>query len=183
MNLSETRKYEMSATMERSDVYFMKITESKYSIPFHWHNGIEIICNLSGKIWVSLKDRTIELNEGEFFLINIGTLHATKSTPGNIGILLELPSEFLKKYIPDVESCYYDINPHTRIRKSRLNLTSFTGFLQIWISSPVSNLKTICSVLTVWSLKCCSSYSTTFVFLCQKKRLPLRGRMNSAFLP
>ena len=38
MSLSETRKYEMSATMEGSDVFFMRITESKCYIPFHWHN-------------------------------------------------------------------------------------------------------------------------------------------------
>ena len=129
MSLSETRKYEMSATMEGSDVFFMRITESKCYIPFHWHNGIEIICNISGKTWVSLKDRTIELNEGEFFLINIGTLHATKSTPGSIGILLELPIEFLKKYIPDVESCYYDINPHTPDLKIQTKLVIFHKIL------------------------------------------------------
>ena len=129
MNHSESRKYEMSATMDRSDVFFMKITESRCSIPFHWHNGIELLFNISGKIWVILKDRTIELNEGEFFLINIGILHATKSTPGNIGILLELPIEFLKKYIPDVESCYYDINPHTPDPKIQTKLDIFHEIL------------------------------------------------------
>ena len=46
---SHLKKYEMSATMNGSDIYFMKILNPKYYIPYHWHDGIEILYNLTGK--------------------------------------------------------------------------------------------------------------------------------------
>ena len=120
---SHLKKYEMSATMNGSDIYFMKILNPKYYIPYHWHDGIEILYNLTGIHQIILKNKTIELHENDLFLINSRTLHATRSSKNNSIILIELPYSFLKKYIPDIDSITYDINPHSQNAKIQTKLS------------------------------------------------------------
>lgn len=59
---------------------------------------------IDGEIDVMMNQQTVILKPGDVFLIDSRLPHSTKSVHGNHAVLIQLPYEFSKKYIPDVDS-------------------------------------------------------------------------------
>lgn len=70
----------------------------------HWHDSIEIIFLLKGKVSVSVNDKRFELNEKDIFLINANDIHAIQHQEENLLLTIQLPIPELKENIKDVDT-------------------------------------------------------------------------------
>lgn len=112
-NLTEQR-YEYQYTNDELDIYIMEIKHTREYIPFHWHDGFEIMLNTKGSMTVLFQHNTVSLDINDCILINPNTIHAVKSSPDNHFILIELPLLFVSQNIPDIKSIFFDLYCHSK---------------------------------------------------------------------
>jgi xylan 1,4-beta-xylosidase len=70
----------------------------------HWHDSIEIIFVLKGKVSVSVNDKRYHLNEKDIFLINANDIHSIQHQEDNLLLALQIPIPDLKNHIKDADS-------------------------------------------------------------------------------
>ncbi|MEH7117794.1 helix-turn-helix domain-containing protein [Neobacillus vireti] len=70
----------------------------------HWHDSIEVIFVLKGKVNVSVNDKRFELNEKDVFLINANDIHSIQHQDQNLLLTIQLPIPELKENIKDVDA-------------------------------------------------------------------------------
>ena len=71
-------------------------------IPMHWHRAVEIIYMQEGSLDVTVESENFTIQKGDCIVINGNVLHSTKCTSPNTAILLQIPLDFMEKYIPDL---------------------------------------------------------------------------------
>ena len=71
-------------------------------IPMHWHRAVEIIYMQEGSLDVTVESESFTIQKGDCIVINGNVLHSTKCTSPNTAILLQIPLDFMEKYIPDL---------------------------------------------------------------------------------
>ena len=71
-------------------------------IPMHWHRAVEIIYMQEGSLDVTVESESFTIRKGDCIVINGNVLHSTKCTSPNTAILLQIPLDFMEKYIPDL---------------------------------------------------------------------------------
>lgn len=106
----ESLTHEIIRPSRNLDVFFRLFKDSHDFVTNHWHNSIEIIYITAGTLFVTLGQNQLTLKEGDCILINSRVVHATNSSLGNDAILLQIPASFLKRYLPDYESYYFDLD-------------------------------------------------------------------------
>lgn len=70
----------------------------------HWHDSIEIIFVLKGKVNVSVNDKRFELTEKDVFLINANDIHSIQHHEDNLLLAVQVPIPALRENIKNVES-------------------------------------------------------------------------------
>lgn len=126
---NQNSRYEITLTIENSDIYFFKFENAKPYIPFHWHDSFELIYCLVGEQTIIYQDSSVILHEGECIIINTSVLHATRSSDDNQFILVQLPFDFVKKNIPEIESIIFDLKLHSMDQKIKTKQLMFTTIL------------------------------------------------------
>lgn len=96
------------------DIFFWVFHDSFSFVATHWHAAIEMMYILEGEVDITINNQTTVLLPGDIFLVDSKIPHSTKSINGNHAILLQLPYPFLKKYIPDIDSCVFSFDCHTQ---------------------------------------------------------------------
>lgn len=94
----------------------------------HWHDSIEIIFVLDGVGYATIHGKTHMVGAGEFILINSKDIHTTM-TPGDHVALIQLPLEFLERYIPDIRSHRFDIPYETEDPSKQQKIRMLTASL------------------------------------------------------
>ncbi len=69
----------------------------------HWHNGLEVIYLLSGKIKLNIAGRDCVLRPGGIVIINSKTIHSVICREKSRHLLIQIPYDVLKKYIPNID--------------------------------------------------------------------------------
>ena len=77
-----------------------------------------------------MNQQTVILKPGDVFLIDSRLPHSTKSVHGNHAVLIQLPYEFSKKYIPDVDSFIFGFDCHTDNAILRTKIDSLIDVIQ-----------------------------------------------------
>lgn len=95
--------YEVVQTPEATNIRFETITDSGSFIPFHWHHALELILLLQGDLELTLPNQTCQLKADDCFVIQADQLHATKCIHTSRYILVQIPLDFLSRYVPDAE--------------------------------------------------------------------------------
>ena len=62
----------------------------------HWHNSMELLFILSGKVNIVIDSVSYELREEDVLLINSNEIHAISSKESNTILALQIPMEFIK---------------------------------------------------------------------------------------
>jgi len=86
------------------------LENNNYKIDKHWHNSIEILVPVIGRLDVWLNGKSYWVDEGEVFIINSKEVHNViwvKNTEIYKGYALQINYEFIKKYYNQIDSIYF----------------------------------------------------------------------------
>lgn len=124
--------HEIVQPTENLDVHFRLFDDAGSYVSSHWHNSLEIIYITSGTLYIKMGGQTVpvELQEGDCILINSGVIHSTHCPRGNTSIMLQIPSQFLKKHMPDYPSCYFDIDIRSKSGQYQAGLLELKKILE-----------------------------------------------------
>lgn len=130
--------YEMIQVPETTGVRFFTDHDTGSYIPNHWHNAIEIIYMVKGELAVTVESASLNLHEGQCILINSSVIHSTKCTSPNIGIVFQIPFDFLKLYIPDVQQLKFvlDDPSDNPVRQTKIDIFKET-LIQMQIANDI----------------------------------------------
>lgn len=78
--------------------------------PIHWHNSIEVIYVLKGKVKISIDTDNFELFENELEIINVDETHSITSEYDNKLLIFHIDPSFLSKYYKDIKNVYFYTN-------------------------------------------------------------------------
>lgn len=100
--------------------FYLSVDTGSYISP-HWHESLEMVYMIEGTMEVAAENRKTILNPGEFNIVNSRVVHSTLSSK-NRALVLQIPKEVLRKYIPDIDMYYFavDMHPVKEVEKTRL---------------------------------------------------------------
>lgn len=130
--------YEIVQVTETTGVRFFTDIDTGSYYPNHWHDAIEIIYMLKGELDLTVESSSYHLQEGQCFLINSCVIHSTKCTSPNTGIVFQIPLDFMKLYLPDIQQLQFVLeDPCTNpIQKTKLNIFKET-LIQMQIANDI----------------------------------------------
>lgn len=164
--------------------FYLSIDEGSYVTP-HWHDSIEIVYMIEGSMIVTYEKQRQELREGEFIIINSGVLHSVLSTR-NKALVLQIPKNVFKKYIPDIDLYIFDveIHPESQVEQTRLERIKkiFTDMQVIYDVRPEGYLLRFNSLLYELLFVMIHSYSHKIVRRSFDKNYKYLKRLNEIML-
>lgn len=104
--------YEIIDVSDITNVRFYTSIDQGSYIPPHWHRAVEIIYMQEGCLDITVESRSFTIHPGDCTLINANVLHSTKCTNPNKAIVLQIPLDFMEKYIPNVQQLLFILD-HT----------------------------------------------------------------------
>lgn len=145
--------------------FYLSVDEGSY-VPPHWHDSIELVYMIEGKMTVIYENQRKELYPGEFIIINSRVIHSVLSTR-NKATVLQVPKDVLKKYIPDIDMYIFevDIHPESKVEQTRLERIKkiFTDMQIIYDIRPEGYLLKFNSLLYELLFMLIHSYSQKIV--------------------
>ena len=105
--------YEIIDVAGDTNVMFRTSVDPGSYIPTHWHRAVEIIYMQEGELEVTVESRTFTIHADDCILVNGNVLHSTKCTAPNKAILLQIPLDFMEKYIPNLDQLMFLLDCHT----------------------------------------------------------------------
>ena len=114
--------YEIIDFSGETNVQFRTSVDPGSYIPTHWHRAIEIIYMQEGSLDVTVESESFTIHEDDCILVNGNVLHSTKCTAPNTAILLQIPLDFMAKYIPDLGQLIFlwDYRTEDPVKKTKL---------------------------------------------------------------
>jgi AraC-like DNA-binding protein/mannose-6-phosphate isomerase-like protein (cupin superfamily) len=106
------------------DIFFWVFNDASSYVSTHWHTAIEIMYIMQGEVTITYKNRNIMLVPGDVFLTDSRVPHSTKSLNGNRAILLQLPYEWLKRYIRDIDAYTFSFDCHSGNPEQQVHMES-----------------------------------------------------------
>lgn len=106
--------YEMVKENNRLPARFENIFCSAHAITAHWHEYLEILFIISGKMTAVIQAETYELTDGDILIINSKDIHLTQTHGSQTHyILLQISARQMQQFFPDFASLRFN----TRIRE------------------------------------------------------------------
>jgi AraC-like DNA-binding protein len=100
--------------------------------PIHWHNAIEILYVVKGKISVTINTGTYDLDENELEIINVDEAHRIFSKDKDNKVLLfHIDPYFFEKYYYDIENMFFYTNTTDEGVQEGEEYDEFRTFLSI----------------------------------------------------
>lgn len=111
-----------------TNVKFYTCTDNGSYIPSHWHRAVEILYMQEGALDVTIENTSFTIHPGDCILINANVIHSTKCTVPNKAIVLQVPLDFMEKYIPDVQQFMFIWDHRTKdpVKKTKLEMLKTT---------------------------------------------------------
>ncbi|WP_211748673.1 helix-turn-helix domain-containing protein [Paenibacillus sp. Marseille-Q4541] len=69
----------------------------------HWHDSIELLFVLKGKVDVYIEKKKCTLQEEDVLIINSNEIHSIQSQENNLLLALQIPISFIKMHFADIE--------------------------------------------------------------------------------
>jgi xylan 1,4-beta-xylosidase len=81
------------------------------SVPFHWHQEMEIIYLVQGELQVNIENQRYHLQKENLVLINTNEVHSFQQTDKeNLAIVIQLDLKRFKGYYPQIEKTHFFCN-------------------------------------------------------------------------
>lgn len=113
-----------------TNVKFCTSTDPGSYIPMHWHRAVEIIYMQEGSLDVTVESENFTIQKGDCIVINGNVLHSTKCTSPNTAILLQIPLDFMEKYIPDLGQLIFLFDFRTKDQRQQTKQAMFKTILE-----------------------------------------------------
>ena len=113
-----------------TNVKFRTSTDPGSYIPMHWHRAVEIIYIQEGSLDVTVESESFTIQTGDCIVINGNVLHSTKCTSPNTAILLQIPLDFMEKYIPDLGQLIFLFDFRTKDQRQQTKQSMFKTILE-----------------------------------------------------
>lgn len=130
--------YEVIQVPETTGVRFFTDVDTGSYYPNHWHDAIEIIYMIKGGLDLTIESSSRHLYEGQCILINSCVIHSTKCTSPNTGIVFQIPLDFIKTYIPDIQQLQFVLDDPSSnpIRQTKLDFLKET-LIQMQVANDI----------------------------------------------
>lgn len=111
-----------------TNVKFYTSTDNGSYIPSHWHRAVEILYMQEGELDVTVESSSFTIYPGDCILVNANVIHSTKCVVPNKAIVLQIPLDFMEKYIPDVQQFMFiwDYQTKDPVKKTKLDMLKTT---------------------------------------------------------
>lgn len=94
--------YEIIKENNRLPARFENIFTSAHAITAHWHEYLEILLIISGKMTAVIQAETYELTDGDILVINSKDIHMTQTHGSQTHyILLQISAKQMQQFFPD----------------------------------------------------------------------------------
>ena len=113
-----------------TNVKFRTSTDPGSYIPMHWHRAVEIIYMQEGSLDVTIESENFTIQKGDCIVINGNVLHSTKCTSPNTAILLQIPLDFMEKYIPNLGQLIFLFDFRTKDQRQQTKQSMFKTILE-----------------------------------------------------
>lgn len=118
----EKMRHEIVTSNPDVDVrFYLSKDEGSYVSP-HWHNSLEIVYVIKGKVVLNLpRGVKVTACDGEFFMANPREIHSVFSEK-NEALVLQIPQRFYDKYVPSMHlrRFFVDMHPGDEVKKTKL---------------------------------------------------------------
>lgn len=88
-------------------IRFEVVDDVNFYSPFHWHNHIELLYVLEGKIDFKVEQRKYLLSEGDMIIVNSEVIHSSKLSGHAKYILLQVPLSAFEGIYEDIENVVF----------------------------------------------------------------------------
>ena len=111
-----------------TNVKFYTSTDNGSYIPSHWHRAVEILYMQEGELDVTVESSSFTIYPGDCILVNANVIHSTKCVVPNKAIVLQIPLDFMEKYVPDVQQFMFiwDYQTKDPVKKTKLDMLKTT---------------------------------------------------------
>lgn len=92
-------------------IRFEVVDDVNFYSPFHWHNHIEVLYLLEGKIDFKIEERKYSLSDGDMIIVNSEKIHSSKLCGHAIYILLQVPLSTFENVYEDIQSVIFKEKP------------------------------------------------------------------------
>ncbi|GEM_PF-36568 len=122
--------HEIVRTTKDLDILFRTYHDSHDMCYRHWHGDVEILYITGGCLHFTINNHRDTLRAGDLILVNSRFVHSTDGSPGNDSILLQIPADLMRRYLPDFDSSYYDFNTHLQEMHHQTHLAQVKATLE-----------------------------------------------------
>lgn len=122
--------YEIIDFSGETNVQFRTSVDPGSYIPTHWHRAVEIIYMQEGSLDVTIESENFTIQKGDCIVINGNVLHSTKCISPNTAILLQIPLDFMEKYIPNPGKLIFLFDFRTKDQRQQTKQSMFKTILE-----------------------------------------------------
>lgn len=108
-----SRHEKISLSDNEDIIVFLSHSHGDY-VSSHWHEAIEIIYIISGDLNVTISGIEYQLTKDTFILVNSKIIHSTRCTTENQAFVLQVPDDYIRKYIPNIDTLIFQIQYNTK---------------------------------------------------------------------
>ena len=105
-------------------IRFEVVDDVNFYSPFHWHNHIEVLYVLEGKIDFKVEQRKYILIPNDMIIVNSETIHSSKLCGHARYILLQVPLSAFEGVYDDIESVVFKERPEPSQAENMYNYLS-----------------------------------------------------------
>ena len=105
-------------------IRFEVVDDVNFYSPFHWHNHIEVLYVLEGKIDFKVEQRKYILLPDDMIIVNSETIHSSKLCGHARYILLQVPLSAFEGVYDDIESVVFKERPEPSQAENMYNYLS-----------------------------------------------------------
>lgn len=102
--------YEVIPVQEATRVRFYTSVDPGSYVPPHWHDAIEIVYLQKGELTFTIEGNTRILKPGRMILVNPNIIHTTKCIAPNTAIVFQIPLNFVRTLIPNINKTFFLLN-------------------------------------------------------------------------
>lgn len=112
------------------DIRVQIITDSGNMVNKHYHDWIEIMYVVKGSMDFYDNMGAIHLGERDFIVVNPLSIHSTRCLEEHTVIMLQIPTDFLKKIVSDIELYHFQVNPQSNEPGTMVKLDEIRDLMQ-----------------------------------------------------